>query len=192
MWAGSRFFARETLDAWRGFSLVELMAVVAVVGVLSAIALPNISTAVRRAREPAEGVRLRTFLTESRALARRTNRCVQLTFADTRVVNRTIVTSCSGTLAAVCDCSAPLLAVPVTASLTLGSAAEVTAVRGNTVAMASVPASVASGRNVLFLANGSTPYLDDAEVEVRLVESARRQIFALLAASGIVRQKVGS
>lgn len=166
------------------------MTVVAVVGVLSAVALPNISAAVRRAREPAEGVRLRTFLTESRALARRTNRCVQLTFASARVVNRTIITTCSGSLTSLCDCSAPLLPVAVTESLTLGSAAEVTALRGNTVAITAVPAAMASGRNILFLANGSTPYLDDAEIEVRLVESLRRQVFALLSASGIVRQKV--
>lgn len=171
--------------------MVELMIVVAVVGVMSAIALPNISSGVRRAREPAEGVRLRTFLTESRALARRTNRCVQLSFPDAHVVNRTLLTSCSGELATVCDCSAPLLPVPLTASLTLASTAEVSEVRGNVVAMPVVPSSLATGRNIFFLANGATPYLDDAEIEVRLVESRRKQVFALLAASGIVRQKAG-
>lgn len=62
----------------RGFSLLELAIVVAVIGVMSAVALPGISSTVARTREDAEVARVEGFVTKARNLARRLNRCVDV------------------------------------------------------------------------------------------------------------------
>jgi prepilin-type N-terminal cleavage/methylation domain-containing protein len=54
------------------FSLIEMMVVVAIVGVGASIAVPQISESTRRANAPVQAVRVQGYLTEARNLARRT------------------------------------------------------------------------------------------------------------------------
>jgi len=62
----------------RGFSLVEVMAVVAIVGVVTAIATPGISQAVQRAQAVAALDRIESTLRDARNEARRRRVCVNV------------------------------------------------------------------------------------------------------------------
>lgn len=68
----------------RGFNLTEMMVVVAMMGVLAALALPDIKELTLAATEPKDVVALRGFLAEARGAARRVNRCVVVTRVNTR------------------------------------------------------------------------------------------------------------
>ncbi len=62
----------------RGFSLVEVMTVVAIAGILGAVAVPGISTAVGRAQAIAELDRIEATLRDARNEARRRRVCVNV------------------------------------------------------------------------------------------------------------------
>ena len=60
------------------------MVVVAMMGVLAALAMPDIKELTLTATEPKDVVALRGFLAEARGAARRVNRCVAVTRVNTR------------------------------------------------------------------------------------------------------------
>jgi prepilin-type N-terminal cleavage/methylation domain-containing protein len=170
----------------RGYSLVEIMVVVAMIGVLSALAGPNISAAVRRANEPAQLLRVHGFLVEARNYARRTNQCVKVT----RNAAGTQLTAAPVALCAAtdtCQCRASVVAAETfTLDLTAQSPPiTVSPFTGNTGVPSSLTGS-ATGDALLFLANGSTPYPSTATVNVSLPERGQKTI-TVLPASGILR-----
>src|SRR5437868_3692743 len=57
----------------RGFTLIELMIVVAIIGILAAIAIPNFLRFQARARQSEANANLKTLFTGFRTLARRPN-----------------------------------------------------------------------------------------------------------------------
>ena len=65
----------------KGFTLLEVMMIVAVMGIASAIALPSISTTIRKARSESEARKFKSVLTYARYFARSSLRCtlVQVT-----------------------------------------------------------------------------------------------------------------
>ena len=83
----------------RGFTLLELMVVVAIASIMSAMAIPNISVATRRQKTLAETADIERFLLGSRDTARVKNRCVELRAAGDRLV-RTTYENCTGIEAA--------------------------------------------------------------------------------------------
>lgn len=176
--------ARRTGTA--GFSLVEVMVVVAIVGIVSALAGPNIAAAIRRANEPAQLQRVHGFISEARNYARRTNQCVVVTRgAGGATLTATPLALCPQT--ASCRCRQSVVA-PETTTLQLTTsppAVRVTRLIGNTGVEADV-VTAATGDNLLFFADGSTPYAGIAQVEVGLPERGPR-LLNILPASGIVR-----
>lgn len=80
-----------------GFSLLELMTVVALVGVLTAVAVPNITEAIRKSRARAQFYELRTFLVEARNRARLHRRCVLVEVGASAQELRARESDCAGT-----------------------------------------------------------------------------------------------
>ena len=173
-----------------GFSLIELMVVVAIAGIGTALAVPAMSSAIRRAKEPTEVVRLRTFLTESRNMARRSNRCVLVERADERTFTRTVLTTCDAAVAKHCTCAASLVPLATTTTLVLGTAASVTGISNTAPAMSGLATATGTDR-LLYFANGSTPYLDAPVVSIALRESKKTRTLSVMPASGIVRSDGG-
>lgn len=170
----------------RGYSLVEIMVVVAIIGVLSALAGPNISAAVRRANEPAQLLRVHGFLVEARNYARRTNQCVKVTrnSAGTQLT-AVAVALCAAT--DTCQCRASVVAAETfTLDLTRQSPPITVSSFANNTGVASALTASATGNALLFLPNGSTPYAATATVNVSLPERGPKTI-TILPASGIMR-----
>ena len=69
--------------AARGFTLIEVTVVLAIVGVLAALSFPSIHDMSARANEPLELARVESVLHEARTYARRTNQCVKVTRTGT-------------------------------------------------------------------------------------------------------------
>src|SRR5438045_5927489 len=63
----------------RGFTLIELLIVVAIIGILSAIAIPNLLTAMQRSKQKRSMADLRTIATATEAYATDTNRYPRVT-----------------------------------------------------------------------------------------------------------------
>jgi len=170
----------------RGYSLIEIMVVVAVIGIVSAVAGPNISKAVRRANEPAQLLRVHGFLVEARNFARRTNQCVTVTrSASGTTLTAQPVALCAAT--GTCSCRGSVVA-PQTFTLDLTSQSPPIAVTAfaNNIGVAPLLASAATGESLLFLPNGATPYPSTATVNVSLPERGPKTI-TILPASGIMR-----
>jgi prepilin-type N-terminal cleavage/methylation domain-containing protein len=80
----------------RGFTLLELMVVVAIVGVLAALTLPGISEMTRERRAAGEFAKLRNALVQSRNLARSLRRCVEVeVVADSAEMTAYPMSSCA-------------------------------------------------------------------------------------------------
>lgn len=174
----------------RGFSLVELMVVVAMVGIMAGLAVPQISASSRRANAAVPALRVHGFTSEARNLARRTNRCVKVD-RSTDGTSLTASTFSTCALTEVCRCRASALP---DATMTLVMAdgiprdGTVGAFTGNvtTAAFASV---ATSGDGIVFLADGSTPYAGAVtiSVSVPLDTGARDYTLRVMPATGIVR-----
>jgi type IV pilus assembly protein PilA len=70
--------AVREVRAARGFTLVEIVIVVAIIGVLAAISFPTVHDMTTRANEPLELAKVEALLHEARTYARRTNQCVEV------------------------------------------------------------------------------------------------------------------
>jgi prepilin-type N-terminal cleavage/methylation domain-containing protein len=66
----------------RGFTLVEAVIVVSIVGVLAAISLPKISDMAAKSNETLDMAKIESLLHEARTFARRTNQCVEVTITN--------------------------------------------------------------------------------------------------------------
>ena len=172
------------------FTLVELMVVVALFGVVAALAIPQISAASRRANAPVQGLRVHGFVSEARNLARRTNRCVKVDrAADGSTMTAQTFSTC--TLTEVCRCRASALP-DTTLNFRMADGAprdaRVEAFSGNvsTAAFADV---ASSGDGIIFLADGSTAYVDAVRIPVTVPLDGGDTTFELrvMPATGIVR-----
>jgi prepilin-type N-terminal cleavage/methylation domain-containing protein len=170
----------------RGYTLVEIMVVVALIGVVSALAGPNISKAVRRANEPAQMLRVHGFLVQARNYARRTNQCVKVTRNSTGTsLTARPVSLCAATDTCACRASvaaAETFVLDLTKQL---PPITVTSFANNTGVASSLTAE-ATGDALLFFPNGATPYPATATVNVALPERGPKTI-TILPASGIMR-----
>ena len=68
-------FQRREARVCSGDHPLEMMIVIAIMGIMTAIALPRVSDAVRKARSQADAVQFKSVLTHARYLARSTLRC---------------------------------------------------------------------------------------------------------------------
>lgn len=178
----------------RAFSLIELMVVVALIGIMAALAFPSISASARRANAPVHGVRVHGFLSDARNLARRTNRCVRVTrAADGSTLTTQTFSTCAITER--CRCRASALA-DETRTLRMGdvlpTGGRVEPFVNTTLTSAAFAAEATTddADNVVFLADGSTPYGAAVEVPVvvRGLEAGdRRTTLEIMPATGIVR-----
>lgn len=177
----------------RGFSLVELMTVVAIFGVLSAIAVPRISSASRRANAPAQIARVQAFFAEARNLARRTNRCVEVKRDDSATLTASTFSTCAAT--DFCPCRASALADETkTLHLDVGFPADVRvdALSGNAAGVFSVGSHISTD-TIVFLADGSTPYAAPAQIPVLVPDDERglqTTTLRVMPSTGIVRKPV--
>ena len=71
---GQRLMGR----ALKGFTLLEMMVVIAIMGIMTAIALPRVSDAVRKARSQADAKKFKSVLTYARYFARSSLRCTMV------------------------------------------------------------------------------------------------------------------
>jgi prepilin-type N-terminal cleavage/methylation domain-containing protein len=172
-----------------GFTLLELMTVVALVGIMTAIATVQVSSAVQRANAPVHGVRVHGLLSDARNLARRTNRCVRVTRnADGSVLSAQTFATCA--LAEVCRCRASALP-DETLTLTLDNViprnARVQPFAGTGVTAGFTDVAVADA--LVFLADGSTPHPTSVGVTVSVPVDGVAQTATLrvMPATGIVR-----
>jgi prepilin-type N-terminal cleavage/methylation domain-containing protein len=171
------------------FTLLELMVVVALIGILAALAATQVSSASHRANAPVQGVRLHGFLSEARNLARRTNRCVAVNRApDGSVLEARTFSTCP--LTEVCRCRASALPDEIH-RLTMDDVSP----RGSRVGVF-VGTGVIAGFNdvaiadtIIFLADGSTPHpaAVDVTVNVPLEGGAQQTALRIMPATGIVR-----
>ena len=65
-------------SAQRGFTLLEVMMIVVIMGIASAIALPSVSNTIRKARSESEARKFRSVLTYARYYARSSLRCTMV------------------------------------------------------------------------------------------------------------------
>ncbi len=179
----------------RGFSLAEVMTVLVVTSVAGAIALPQLSEQIRRAREPAEVAVLQAFLAESRNLARRLNRCVTVTVAG-RLLTRTLVDNVHPACApealedfdpqAFCPCQQSALASDLPPTKQLASVVTATAMTTG-LAYPAALSTLQAKNGVIFLPSGGTPYTTNVDVQLTFA-SGRRNGVLVMAGSGISRQ----
>ena len=171
------------------FTLLELMVVIAIVGILAALAAQQVSSASQRANAPVPGLRVHGFLSEARNLARRTNRCVQVTRTlDGSVLEARTFSTCP--ITEVCRCRASALP-DETRTLTMADAApkqaRVAAFTGTGVIAGFTDVAVADA--IVFLADGSTPHPGAVGlvVSVPLIDSSPTTALRVMPATGLVR-----
>jgi len=81
----------------KGFTLVEIMIVVAIIALLAAIAIPNLLTAKKTANEAAAKANVRTLSTECEVYASR-NSGTYPTLAQLQAISTAATTLCSNTV----------------------------------------------------------------------------------------------
>lgn len=171
----------------RAFSLIEIMTVVALVGVMAAIAGPRFAESVRRANAPVQVVRVQSFLSEARNLARRTNRCVKVV-RDSSGSTLTASTFSTCLVSGTCVCRASFQADSVT-TLSLAAViptnANVQALSGNSSTLTDLTGH-AGADALIFLPDGSTPYGGDVSFPVN-VPGGPTTVVRVMPAAGIVR-----
>lgn len=156
-----------------GFTLLELMVVVAIVGVLAALAGPSLSTASRNARQRQDIVAIQGLLSEARITARRLNRCVVMERLDAQQLRWRTFSDNSA--------RCPTVALD-DQSRTLKIA------EGRWQVLEMQGADDTNG-DILFLRNGSTPYADRASLRVRSGVTSQVRHFDIIPATGAVRER---
>jgi prepilin-type N-terminal cleavage/methylation domain-containing protein len=114
----------------RGFSLIELMIVVAIIGIASAVAAPSISAAATRRNADEAFRQLMAFVTTARDEARMQRRCVQVTRPSASELSMQRLTlnadgSCSSTADGapkVRNFNAAYISIPATTDFTFDAA----------------------------------------------------------------------
>ena len=76
--------------AVKGFTLLEMMVVIAIMGIMTAIALPRVSDAVRKARSQSEAKKFKSVLTYARYFARSSLRCTMVQVQRNTTVNKDV------------------------------------------------------------------------------------------------------
>jgi len=79
----------------RAFTLIELMIVVAMIGVLSALAVPSFLTQIQAQKVRAAALTVESFLSEARELARRRSQCVDVSVSG-QVISFQAWQDCTG------------------------------------------------------------------------------------------------
>lgn len=163
------------------------MVVVAMIGVLAAIAVPQISESTRRANAPVQAVRVQSYLAEARNLARRTNQCVKVTRSADGVQ---LSTSTFSTCAITDDCHCRASAQPATSTtLDLSSVtpkdATVSALVGSSSTLVDLTGHAGSS-TLIFLADGSTPYATPVTFSI-VVPGVTTTGLKVLPGAGVVR-----
>ncbi len=166
------------------------MTIVALFGIIAAIAIPQISAASKRANAPVQGLRVHGFVSEARNLARRTNRCVKVERgADGSTMTAQTFSTCA--LSEVCRCRASALP-DVTLNFTMANGtprdARIEPFSGNVSTAAFADVST-SGDGIVFLADGSTTYIDAVVIPVTVPLEGGDKTFELrvMPATGVVR-----
>ena len=171
----------------RAFSLVELMLVVAMIGVMAAIAVPQIANSIRRANAAVQAVRVQSYLAEARNLARRTNQCVKVTrSADGAQLAMATFSTCAITDDCHCRASAqPATSTTLDLSAVTPKDATVSALVGSTSTLVDLTGH-AGPSTLIFLADGSTPYATPITFSV-VVPGANTTDLKVLPGAGVVR-----
>ena len=76
--------------ALKGFTLLEMMIVIAIMGIMTAIALPRVSDAVRKARSQADAKKFKSVLTYARYYARSSLRCTMVQVQRNTTVDKDV------------------------------------------------------------------------------------------------------
>jgi type II secretory pathway pseudopilin PulG len=165
------------------------MVVVAVIGILAALAAQQVSSASHRANAPVQGIRVHGFLSDARNLARRTNRCVRVARnTDGSVLEARTFSTCA--ITEVCRCRASALSDEIR-TLTMDDVApkqaRVAPFTGTGVVAGFTDVAIADA--IVFLADGSTPHPDAVSlvVTVPLAEGNQTTALRVMPATGIVR-----
>jgi prepilin-type N-terminal cleavage/methylation domain-containing protein len=176
----------------RGFSLLELMTVLAIIGVMAALAGPNIRESVLRANAGAVFNDVEAYIMRARNTARRINMCLKLQVlagGDTLHVEPYVQAGCTLT-SSDCRCRASYLttaAQGLPPDLNLAAkrpAAKVTLNNASTNLLSS-SVGAADPNMLLFLADGSLPYQSTLEIVVKAGVVTRK--FSFFPASGVTR-----
>lgn len=156
-----------------GFTLLELMVVLAIVGFLAALAGPSLTEASRSARERQDIVAIQAHLSEARLTARRLNRCAILE----RLNEHELRWSTFSDGSARC---------PDSSLEDQSRTLKLPATRWRLLDMEGVDDT--EGK-LLFLRSGGTPYADKASVRLQSVSSSQVRYLDIIPATGAMRER---